>query len=69
LRPELSVLPVTLTRLDLRTGVRKQLMAFMPPDPAGHLQTRGVFITPEARAFAFTYDKKLSELYRVEGLR
>ncbi len=69
LRPELSVLPVTLSRLDLRTGARKQLMAFMPPDPAGHLQTRGVFITPDARAFAFTYDKKLSELYRVEGLR
>ncbi len=69
LRPELSVLPVTLTRLDLRTGARQQIMAFTPPDPAGHIQTRGVFINPEARAFAFTYDKKLSELYLVEGLK
>ena len=69
LRPELSVLPVTLTRLELRTAARKQLMAFTPPDPAGHLQTRGVFINPEAKAFAFTYDKQLSELYLVEGLR
>ncbi len=68
LRPELSVLPVTLTRLELGSGKRTQIMAFMPPDPAGHLQTRGVFTTPEARAFAFTYDKKLSELYLVEGL-
>ncbi len=69
LRPELSVLPVTLTRLDLRTGARQPVIAFMPPDPAGHLQTRGVFMTPDARTFAFTYDKKLSELYRVEGLK
>ena len=68
-RPELSVLPVTLTRVDLRTGARKPLLAFTPPDPAGHLQTRGVFVTPDARAFAFTYDRQLSELYLVEGLR
>ena len=68
-RPELSVLPVVITRLDLRTAARRVLLAFTPPDPAGHLQTRSVFATPDARAFAFTYDQQLSELYLVEGLR
>jgi tRNA A-37 threonylcarbamoyl transferase component Bud32 len=68
LRPELSVLPVTITRLDLKSGSRKQILTFSPPDPGGHIQTRGVYLTPDARASAFTYEKKLSELYLVEGL-
>jgi hypothetical protein len=68
-RPELSVLPVAITRLDLASGRRTPVLAFTPPDPAGHLQTRGVFMTPDARAFAFTCEKKLSELYLVEGLK
>lgn len=68
-RPELSVLPVTLTRIDLATGDRRKLMDFTLPDPVGHLQTRGVFITPDAKSFAFTYDKKLSELFLLDGLR
>ncbi len=68
-RPELSVLPVTLTRIDLATGARRPVLAFAPPDAAGHVQTRGVFVSPEAKVFAFTYEKKLSDLYLVEGLR
>jgi len=68
-RPELSVLPVVLTRLDLASGARTRIAAFTPADPAGHLQARGVFVSPDARAFLLTYQKKLSELYLVEGLR
>ncbi len=68
-RPELSILPVTITRLDLKSGSRKQILAFTPPDPEGHIQTRGVYVNPDASAFAFTYEKKLSELFLVEGLR
>jgi hypothetical protein len=68
-RPELSVLPVAITRLELAQGRRTPVLAFTPPDPAGHLQTRGVFMTPDAQAFAFTCEKKLSELYLVEGLK
>jgi hypothetical protein len=68
-RPELSVLPVTIARLDLASGARTQVMSFTPPDPAGHVQTRRVCVTPDASAFAFSYEKKLSELYLVEGLK
>ena len=63
-----SLLPLVLTRLDLATGARRQVLTAMPPDPAGHLVTLGVFVTPDAGAFAFTYGKKLTELYLVEGL-
>lgn len=68
-RPELSVLPVAIARLDPDRGTRTPVLAWTPPDPAGHLQTRGVFMTGDAKAFAFTWEKKLSELYLVEGLR
>ena len=68
-RPELSVLPVTISRVDLVTGARKQIMSLKPPDPAGHIQVRRLCMTPDARVFAFTYEKKLSELYLVEGLK
>ncbi|HJW34740.1 MAG TPA: serine/threonine-protein kinase [Holophagaceae bacterium] len=68
-RPELSVLPVALTRVELATGARKQVLAFTPPDAAGQVQTRGVFMSLDAKVFAFTYEKKLSELYLVEGLK
>ncbi len=68
-RPELSILPVILTRVDLATGARKGALAFTPPDAAGHLQTRGVFMSLDAKVFAFTYEKKLSELYLVSGVK
>ena len=68
-RPELSVLPVTITRLDPVTGARALVQALALPDPAGHLQVRDVFLTPDARTFAFDFDRKLSELYLVDGLK
>ncbi|WP_291270581.1 serine/threonine-protein kinase [Geothrix sp.] len=68
-RPELSLLPVTVHRLDPVTGKRVEVHRFMPPDAAGYLQTRTAYATPDGKAFAFTYDRKLSALYLVEGLR
>jgi tRNA A-37 threonylcarbamoyl transferase component Bud32 len=68
-RPELSVLPLTIHRLDPVTGRRTVVHRFAPPDASGYLQTRTAYATPDARAFAFTYDRKLSALYLVEGLK
>ena len=56
------------TRLDLASGGRVPVRSFSPPDPAGHLQIRSVFMTPDARTIAYTYDRRLSELFLVEGL-
>jgi hypothetical protein len=68
-RPELSILPVTIHRLDPATGHRVEVHRFVPPDGAGYLQTRTTYATPDGKSFAFTYDRKLSTLYLVEGLR
>jgi serine/threonine protein kinase len=67
-RTDLAILPVDILRLDLATGARIKLQTFMPPDPAGHLQIRSIFMTPDAKTVAYTYDRKLSELFQVNGL-
>jgi hypothetical protein len=68
IRSELAALPVEIWRLDPGTGARSPLYKFVPPDPAGHLQIRSVYLTPDAKTVAYTYDRKLSELFQVEGL-
>ncbi len=68
IRTELAALPAEIWRLDPTTGARLALYRFMPPDPAGHLQVRSIFMTPDAKTVAYTYDRKLSELFQVEGL-
>ncbi len=68
-RPELSELPVDIERLDPATGHRQRIHRFVPPDPAGHLQTRTVYMDREGLTCAFTYDRKLSELFLVSGVR
>ncbi len=68
-RPELSVLPVTIVRLDPVTGQRTLVDRFVPPDPSGYLQTRTAYATPDGKVFAFTYDRMRSDLYLMDGLR
>ncbi|OIQ63822.1 hypothetical protein GALL_546340 [mine drainage metagenome] len=68
-RPELSVLPVTIARLDPVTGRRTEVDRFLPPDPSGYLQTRTAYATPDGKVFAFTYDRMRSDLYLMDGLR
>jgi tRNA A-37 threonylcarbamoyl transferase component Bud32 len=68
IRTDLATLPVQIWRLDLASATRTALRTFMPPDPAGHLQIRSVFLTPDAKTVAYTYDRKLGELFQVEGL-
>ena len=62
-------LPVQVARLDAATGRRQPVTTFMPPDTAGYMSTVSVRLTQDARAFAFTYDRKTSDLFIVEGLR
>jgi eukaryotic-like serine/threonine-protein kinase len=69
IRSGLTDLPVVITRLDPASGKREPVLTFTPPDPSGHVQTRSVAMTPDAKVFAFTYDRRLSELYVVEGLK
>jgi len=63
-----SRLPVTVSRLDLNTGARRVVASFSPLDPAGFLECRDVFTTPDGRASVFSYQKRMSDLYLADNL-
>ncbi len=56
-------------RLEISTGRREPWKEFTLPDPAGLDDFRAAGITPDGKAFVFTYLQKLSDLYVVDGLR
>jgi len=62
-------LPVRIFRLDPDTGQRSLLHSFMPPDTAGYLGTPSVRTNTANSAFAFTYDRRISDLYLIEGMK
>jgi len=62
-------LPVQIHWLDPDSGKRRLVQTFMPSDPTGYLGTPSVRISRDAKTFAFTYDRCLSDLFLVEGIR
>ena len=62
-------LPLVITRVDLASGARQEVLSFTPGDVSGLLFFRSVRMTPDARTFALSYVRKLSDLFLVEGLR
>ena len=63
-------LPIKVYRLDLATGRRQLWKQLAPPDLAGaETYFTRVLITPDEKSYAYSYDRLLSELYVVEGLR
>ena len=64
----MGALPVVITRVDLASAARQEVLRFMPGDVSGLLYFRSVRMTTDARTFAFSYVRKLSDLYLVEGL-
>ncbi len=60
--------PLRVFRLDVETGGRERLMELMPADPTGVTTSRTMLLTPDGRAYAYTYVRQLSELYLVRGL-
>ena len=69
IRSEQWVLPVTVTRLDLASGARRQAFQFMPGDPSGILMIRSIFLPPDGGVCALDYVRQLSELYMVDGIK
>jgi len=61
-------LPVRIVRVDARTGQREVWREFAPADRAGivHMQ---LLLTRDARAYVYTYQRYLSDLYLVGGLK
>jgi hypothetical protein len=62
-------LPVTISRIDSVTGKRTLWKRIAPADPAGVDAIQGFAITPDEKSFVYSYRRRLSDLYLVEGLK
>ena len=56
-------------RLDLSTGKRQLVTTLAPTDPAGMVGIVPVRITPDGKSYAYSYNRSLSDLYLVEGVK
>lgn len=62
-------LPVKVFKINLTTGKRELWKEIMHPDPAGLLYTSVSAITPDGRAYGYTYFRVLSQVYLVENVK
>ena len=62
-------LPAKVFRLDVRTGKRELWRQLAPLDPAGVSSIDPILLSPDGRAYVYSYRRLLSELYVVDGLR
>jgi hypothetical protein len=61
--------PASVSRLDLATGEKKPWRELLPPDSVGVQGVADIIGTPDGKAYAYSYYRRLSELFVVEGLR
>ena len=61
--------PVTVERLDLRTGRRQPWRRLGPTDGVGVVPMTYLRVAPQGRALVYTFQRTLSELFVVDGLR
>jgi hypothetical protein len=63
--------PLRVYRVDWRTGRRGLWKEIMPADPAGvyRFGGGGAVVSPDGRAYAYSFLQQLSELHLVEGLK
>ena len=60
--------PAIIERLDRNTGKREPFLELMPSSPAGLVDIRPVMITPDGKAYMYSFRRYLSTLYLGEGL-
>jgi len=61
--------PARVSRLDVATGKREPWKELTPPDPAGISTISPPCITPDGRAYVYSYNRILSDLFLVEGVK
>ena len=65
---EVGAIPARVFSLALETGKLEQLLELMPSEPAGLVDIGPVFVTPDGRAYLYSYRRTLSTMYLGEGL-
>lgn len=61
--------PVRVYRQELGGGRRTLLASFVPPDLLGHQQTRSVYVGGDGQVFAYSVERRQSDLFLVGGLK
>jgi Tol biopolymer transport system component/predicted Ser/Thr protein kinase len=61
--------PAKVTRVDLTTGQRTPWKELMPLDSAGVQNIGPIRITSDGKTYAYGFQRRLSDLYLVEGLK
>jgi Tol biopolymer transport system component len=56
-------------RLDVATGRRQLVVTLAPSDTAGVTAVINVRMTPDGKTYAYSFDRELSDLFQVEGVR
>jgi dipeptidyl aminopeptidase/acylaminoacyl peptidase len=56
-------------RLDIATGKRQLVATLGPNDPAGVTAVLNVRMTADGKSYAYSFDRELSDLFVVEGVR
>jgi Tol biopolymer transport system component len=62
-------LPARVFRIDLKTGQRTLWKELLPSDPAGVETIGPILMTPDAKTCIYGYQRTLSDLYLVDGLK
>jgi Tol biopolymer transport system component len=62
-------IPGRLYRLDLSTGNRELVREFMPADGAGIVDIAPIMVTPDGKSYVYGFQRTLSDLYLVDGLK
>jgi len=53
----------------MKTGERSFWRDVRPPDPTGLVEIMKVSVHPNGRYYAYSYERYLSDLYMIEGLK
>jgi Tol biopolymer transport system component len=61
--------PAKIVRLDVSTGERSPWKELMPLDNAGVQNIGPIRITPDGKTYVYGFQRRLSDLYLVEGLK
>ncbi|HVD92064.1 MAG TPA: hypothetical protein VNC21_07275, partial [Vicinamibacterales bacterium] len=69
LRPRGGVLPLPITRFDLHTRKRSIVRRLSVADLAGVSGSSDALMTRDARIYAFSYTRRLSDLYMLTGVQ
>lgn len=64
----LDQLPVRILRIDTASGRQNIVRELAPTDAAGLIGISPVVLSADAKAYAYSYRRTLSELYVVHGL-